>query len=508
MSEKRILLTNTLANGTAQFASLASALIFMPMLLRTFGLEQYGLYMLATSIGAYASVLDLGVGTSLTKMIAESDATGGREHSRRLAAAGLVFYLAIGLVAATLLAIVAFYAGSIFKVGPESALLLRNLLLVNAVAALWAWPGNTSISILAGFQRYTLTARTTLVVVLANAACTLAVIVTGTGPLALAVAGAAVGLLATGFNALLAYRELGHSSGGAFVAPLSTLQRILSFSWPVFVIQVATLIVYQQTDRIVLGVFLGATAIALYEAAGKFLGLVSQVVTFANSSVMPMASNLDAAGRHDMLHHLIFRGSRITVAIVAPIVLTMMMLSKPLLTGWLGPGFSSQAVNASILVAPWLFMVNAVVADSVLIGRGLAVKRIPTVIAFTLANLVLSVALVKPLGILGVVLGTALPYAIDYPFHLRILFKHLNLDWRRAVREIVVPAYPPLLMTAAVCALALSTPMTSRLLFTGISGILAVGSYWVIFLWRNKTERDDIWLLAGRAVAKLRPSEG
>ena len=52
------------------------------------------------------------------------------------------------------------------------------------------------------------------------------------------------------------------------------MRTILGFSWAVFVIQVCTLVIYQQTDRLVLGVFLGAAAITLYEAAGKFLGLV------------------------------------------------------------------------------------------------------------------------------------------------------------------------------------------------------------------------------------------
>lgn len=72
MSEKRQLVTNTLANGVAQFAGVISSIIFMPLLIRGFGLREFGLYMLAGSVGAYASLLDLGVGTSLAKMVAES----------------------------------------------------------------------------------------------------------------------------------------------------------------------------------------------------------------------------------------------------------------------------------------------------------------------------------------------------------------------------------------------------------------------------------------------------
>jgi O-antigen/teichoic acid export membrane protein len=84
MSEKRRIVVNTLFNGIAQFAAVLSALVFMPLLIKGFGATDYGLYLLASSAFAYASLLDLGVGASLTKMTAEAAARNDRERLGRL----------------------------------------------------------------------------------------------------------------------------------------------------------------------------------------------------------------------------------------------------------------------------------------------------------------------------------------------------------------------------------------------------------------------------------------
>ena len=167
--------------------------------------------MLAGSVGAYASLLDLGVGTSLAKMVAEASATEDSLHTRRLASTALAFYLGIGLLAATIIGMIAFNAGEIFRVNADGARLLRNLLLISAVSSLWAWPANTAGAVLAGRQRYVLSARTATAAILANIGVTIVVLVTSNGPVVLMAASALVALAASATNAYLAGNELGRA---------------------------------------------------------------------------------------------------------------------------------------------------------------------------------------------------------------------------------------------------------------------------------------------------------
>ncbi len=209
---------------------------------------------------------------------------------------------------------------------------------------------------------------------------------------------------------------------------------------------------------------MGAASIALYEAAGKFQGFVAQLTGFATSAVMPMASHLDANDRQDSLQSLFMRGTKYTVALITPIVVTLIVLAKPLILRWLGPLFVTQSLNAQILILPQLFMATATLGDSIITGKGRLPERLPYVLAITLGNLVLSLLLVQRFGILGVVLGTSIPYLVDYPFHVRMQLRIVGISAGRWLKEIVLPAYPLLVIPALVGLMLRETVLMNRLL--------------------------------------------
>ena len=299
MSEKRRIISNTLANGVAQFTSMASALVFMPLLVRAFGTDGFGLYLLVSAIGAYSSLVDFGVGTSLVKNIADRTARGDQEGIAQYVSTSLAFYIVVGVLVAVAMVVLGLTAGSLFKVSADGARLLRNMLLVTAFTSVWGWPASTAGHVLAGFQRYTLSARTALFVALANVGVIVAVLSFREGPLVLLAGQNTVALLGAAINIYLARRVTGPIRIHPLRAEMPVFRDIVSFSWVIFVLQVCTIILYQQTDRVVLGVFLGATAVTMYEAAGKMQGFVVQLTQFATSAIVPFAAQLHAEGSAD-----------------------------------------------------------------------------------------------------------------------------------------------------------------------------------------------------------------
>jgi O-antigen/teichoic acid export membrane protein len=479
MGEKRRIVSNTLANGMAQFTALAASLVFMPMLIRSFGRADFGLFVLASSISAYASLVDFGVGTSLVRNVAEHSAAGDREKLSKYISTSLVFYIGAGLLVALVLVALAFTAGGIFKVTPGEAGLLRNMLLVVAVASLWTWPASTGGLVLGGLQLYTLSARTAVVAAVANVGVILGVLATHQGPLALLIGQTAVVTAAAGANVLLARRAVGDVRVHVNRADLSVFRNIISFSWVMFVLQVCTVIIYQQTDRIVLGVFLGASAITLYESAGKMQGLVIQITQFATSAVLPFATQLDAEKRASSIETLFYRGTKYVMALVIPVVAGLMLFARPIITQWLGQDFAPQALAAQILLSYQLLGAGAVIGESVLVSRGHARRRLfNSVFVVTLGNLVLSIVLVQRIGILGVVIGTAVPWFVDYPWRLRVALTEVGVSFRDWLKHSAGPVYVSLLATIAVAVAAYQTPLVDSLLGLGLAMALAVGASW------------------------------
>lgn len=483
MSEKRRLISNTLANGMAQFTAMAASLVFMPMLIRSFGMSEYGLFLLASSISAYAALVDFGVGTSLVKHVADSVATGERSRLSKYISTTLVFYVGAGVLVALLMVGLSMFTSELFKVTPDQARLLRNLFLVVAVSSLWGWPANTAGGVLAGLQRYTLSATVAVAAAIANVLVMFGVLASHEGPLTLLVGQSLVGAAAGLANVILARRAIGEVQVHPRFADRSAFKEIVSFSWVIFVLQVCTLILYQQTDRVVLGVFLGATAITLYESAGKMQGFVTQITQFATSAVMPFAAQLHAEGRQSSLQTLFFRGTKYTMALVLPAVVGLMLFARPIITAWLGPSFAGQATAAQVLLSYQLLGVGAVIGESILVSRGHARRRLfNSVFVVTLGNLVLSVVLVQRIGILGVVIGTAAPWIVDFPWRLRVALTEVDVSFREWLMRSSGPVYLSLLATIAVAFTCYYTPLVKSLLGLAAAMILSVGAAWVCLL--------------------------
>ncbi len=482
MSEKRRLVVNTLASGVSQFAAMLASLIFMPLLIGAFGLEEYGLFMLATSVSAYAILLDLGIGSALTKYVAEHEATGDRGALVGSATSALLLYTGVGVAGAVLMFGVGALSGAIFDVGSDGAELLRSMLWIGALFQLWYWPASTGRHILAGMQRFGVLAATGLLSTTLTIGVTIYVIVAGHGPVALVTLNGLVMVIVSTANVVAARRIAGVPVLGFSKASRVYIAAIFSFSWAVFVVQLSDVLFYQQTDRVLLGIFAGATAVGLYEAAAKFSALLTYVSGLSVSAVMPLASNMGATGRYASLHSLLMRGTKYAAALVCPMVVVLLVFARPLITSWLGADFADQALVAQVLVFPHLLTSLGLVGDSIIISQKKLAGRVPYIVLQAVLNIVLSIILIPRYGILGVALGTAVAHLVDWPLHMWYLVKNTDATLSEGLRSVVAPVYPLLVVPLLVSlALATTTLMDS---IPGIfaASVAALALYWLAML--------------------------
>jgi O-antigen/teichoic acid export membrane protein len=342
--------------------------------------------------------------------------------------------------------------------------------------------------------------------VVGNVVATAAVVYTGKGPLVLLAALGAVTIAGSAAACALAYRELGAVRLSVRLVNRKALGVIFSFSWVLFVIQVATLAGDQQTDRLVLGVFTGAAAVGIYEAAAKLNGLVALLAGLPTVALMPAASQLDAQARPGMLRELYLRGTKYTAALVLPITVGLIVLAQPLLLEWLGLRFAANSVAAQVFLLVWLVFPNLAVAFTIFVGTG----RLRFLLAFTsihaLLNLALTLLLVRPLGVLGVVLGTVITEFVMFPVGMWYTLKVLDVGPAEYVRRVVLPTYPLLLVTAVVAWGFIAAGITNTLTGVAAAGLTSVGAYWaaVFVLGMSGAERTEMRSLAASFTRRLR----
>ncbi len=114
-------------------------IISVPFLLGYFGKEEYGLIGLALSVNVYMQLLDMGMTNSNVRFFSEFIAKGDEQRVQKLFSLTYLFYAAIGLINSIVLFGLSFWVESLFKITPEQAVILRNLLWILALNATFSW---------------------------------------------------------------------------------------------------------------------------------------------------------------------------------------------------------------------------------------------------------------------------------------------------------------------------------------------------------------------------------
>jgi O-antigen/teichoic acid export membrane protein len=486
---------------------LVASFVFMPLLIRGFGLANYGIFLVASSVSVYLGLFDFGVSPTVTKYAAQHRARGESEELGRLVSSAVAYYTAIGVVVAAVLLLFSRYGIWIFDLTAVDAELVKLLFAISAGVALFAWPLSVGTSLLMGLQRYDLSSKVGAWIVVGNVGVTAAVVYAHEGPAVLLAGLGIVGIVGSAAACALAYREFGEVRLSVRLVNRTTLGVILSFSWILFVIQIATLAGDQQTDRLVLAVFSGAAAVGVYEAAAKLSGLVSLLAGLPTAALMPAASQLDAQARIATLRELYLRGTKYTAAFILPITVGLIVLARPLLLSWLGPQFSANSLSAQMLLLVWLVFPNLAVAFTIFVGTGRLRVLLGLATAHATLNVVLSILLVRPFGVLGVVLGTVISEYALFPVAMWYTLRALGVSGKEHLQRVVLPTYPLLAVTVLIAWGLAALGLASTIVGVALAGLVSVSAYWaaVFFLGLTGEERAEVRALPKSIRRRLAP---
>jgi O-antigen/teichoic acid export membrane protein len=157
---------------------------------------------------------------------------------------------------------------------------------------------------------------------------------------------------------------------------------------------------------------------------------------------VPATANLLALESIPRLKELLLRGTRYTLALSLPVTIAAMILARPLLIGWVGAKYASFAGPAQLFLTYQLVTCTATIANTMLVGMG-RVRATTTYVSIAVViNLAISIALVHPLGVSGVIIGTLVGYGITGPLYIRLVLRELSMGFGEFVRRAIVPIVP------------------------------------------------------------------
>ena len=401
---------NVASNYANRAISAVVSLLVTPVLAHGLGKEQYGIWVLVTSLSLYVDLFDVGVGSATIRYVAEYHTVGKIEQARRAISTCFLILIVPGMAALGLGIVLAHFYPSIFNIGPELAGTTTTLVLLIAIPLAISVPSDTFGGTLVALQRFDLLNLSLVSVLVASAFSWWVVLEAGGGLIELGIVTAIIGLAGQVSRFLLVRRLV----PGPIVSPRlfdrSLVRPLASLSAWLAMARSAQIAI-TRIDTLVVGILLGAGSAGVYAIGQKLAFAAEKLVVPGTLGFFPFASELAARRDREGLRQALLTGTRISLAIAGPLTIVLIVLAEPLINAWVGPQFADASRVVVYLVAA-----NAIIALSrtpFLMMQGGANARTPALILGleAVANVGLSIGLGLSMGLQGVALATLLASA-------------------------------------------------------------------------------------------------
>jgi len=432
--DKRQIFRNVGSSWFALGVNVLVGIFLSPYILHRLGDTAFGLWILIFSLTGYYGLFDLGIRSSIVRYVARFAATREQEELDRLVSTALASYSCIGMLTMLITLVVAWFVTAIFKIPLEFLTTARWLLLIVGAAVSLGFPFAVFSGILEGLQRFYLLNFTSISATLLRALLIVVALRDGRGLLTVALITVCIPLLGGLINAAAVFRLIPLRLGIRSVRR-STLRQIASYSGTTFVIIVAGRLRF-KTDALVIGTFLSAAAVTYFTIGARLVDYATEVVQSMAQIFVPMSSQSDAVGDLGRLRQIFVAGNRMCALVIFPITAILIVLGKSVIEAWMGARYVAASYPILlILLIPSTLMIMQAASSRVLFGMGKHQMLAKVTLAEGIANLVLSILLVRKYGIVGDALGTAIPLSCTVlfflPIHLCRLLKLRLLSYLR-----------------------------------------------------------------------------
>ena len=406
--------------GSSWFAlgiNVAVGIFLSPFILHRLGDAAFGIWVLIFSITGYYGLFDLGVRSSIVRYASKFTATGDIEDLAKLINTSLFTYSCVGALSLLITFVLFLYVDSIFRVPAELHATARWLLLMAGASVAFGFPLGVFGGFLDCLQRFDVNNWTSVAANLLRAVLIVAALDNGRGLLTIALITVVLPLITSLVRGIIAFRIRPVPFGLKYV-DRATFRMMANYSAVTLIIMIAGRLKF-KTDTIVIGTMLSAAAITYFNIAGRIVDYAGEIVTSLAQNFLPMASRSEATGSMDHLRKVFVTGNRLCAFTIFPVTAILLILGKSIIEVWVGSKYivTSYPVLV-ILIIPSTLMWAQAASGRVLFGISKHRTWAFVTLAEGVSNLVLSVLLVRPYGIVGDALGTAIPLTCTMVFFM------------------------------------------------------------------------------------------
>ena len=404
-----------LALGSALrvFSLVATAfvsLVMMPFVVHSLGDRMYGEWALAATFVGYYGLLDLGLSSAVSRYLAAALGAGDQEQCNCVYNTSLRIFAALGVVV-LLVGCISAAASPLFSKSPEEAATFWRLILLVSVTLALSFPVKVFVGILEAHLRYDQTTCIEIVSLILRNGFVLIVLLMGFKVVAMAWALMLASIPTSLAYVYYAYKDLPFLRVDWKNWEWQTVRVLFSYSIFSLITRLADVLRF-QVDAIVVASFVGLAAVTHYRIASALTGYYISFMMAVIGVVSTLFSRQEGSKDLDALRKTFFFSSKISVCVSSFVGFGLLAWGKPFITRWMGSRYLDAYPCLVVLVVGCMISLWQAPSSALLYG----ISKHKVLALFTsveaLANLILSLLLVRKFGMFGVALGTFLPMTI------------------------------------------------------------------------------------------------
>ena len=390
--------------------NLISGIFLSAFLIRILGDVEYGLYQTITSFAMYLVMLEFGIGNAMTRNILIERNSKNSQYKINAIISTL---MVMTLVLITLIVIISifFYIGIPYIYANTMTLSQivygRKIFIIITIYLILSFIMQTISGIFIGYENYTIGQKINIFKLLSRTALVVAILLIKPYAIYIALVDMFISIMTLLFSISYIIRRYKISFSFAFfdkAVVITSLPLCLAMFIQVLVNQANN-----NVDKFLIGIMLSMKDVTIYSVAQYFYSTFSSITTVPITMYMPqVAKDIGRGLKGIELTKTLIQPSRLIALLGGVIVFGFFSAGKQFISILYGADKSDAWIYALIIMVPMLInMTNGILVNVLdILNKRLA--RSYTLLLTTIINIVLSIILLKYIGIIGAVIGTAI----------------------------------------------------------------------------------------------------
>lgn len=460
--------------------NIALGLIYTPWMKDKIGLDNFGLYTLATSLISIF-MLDFGLGSAVSRFVSKYRAEGRQDKVDNII--GLIYklYIAIDIVIVAVLTVIFFFISSIYKgLTPEEIEQFKVLYIIVAGFNIISFPFSPLNGVLNAYEKFIQLKLCDLISKVSTVVFVVIALWLSPDVTWVVMANAVSGILVVVIKLIMAKSSVPVKAN--LKASGKDLYKTL-FSFTIWTTIVAIMQRFTHSFApSILGMTSSAEEIGLYSPAVTIEGYFYTIAVAVNGLFLPRVSQYIADKTEEKIADLMIKVGKYQLIVMGLIFTGFVCVGKDFMIEWMnGAEYEKTYYCAMIILFPTLISATLQIASTTVIAKKMVHYNAICMIVTGTLGLIISYVLSLYIGALGVCIGTAFTALANMGFMNIIYHKKVGINMFNFYKKCYLRSIPCFALTILLGLSICHYINISGWLGIIVEGIIVVAIFAIIF---------------------------